>query len=332
MRHARTIRLVAAGFTLCRVLPLLADSGDRTICIGAASGNPGARATVPLTLDNGDGVAAFQLDIGFDTGLLSLAGVRLGPDAPASTGWTLDSQLLAPGLVRVLAYTFPPSGLTVGLKTLASVDFDVRSAVPLSGIPSPLANCVVGDAGGTGIPCAACLQPGVDGAAPRFAMSLVDDSFAFRPSRLVVEQGDWVLWKHAGTTRFHTTTSGVNCSGDGLWRGELQTGGQFGRLFVEPPGSALPYFSEPDCLIGMIGEVDVTGDILLTVADVSGAALLSWTGGSGSYRVALSDVPGFVGPSSTSFAPAGGDSGTSFTDSAPVGAGHAHFYLIVNKF
>ncbi|PYT15261.1 MAG: hypothetical protein DMF51_07050, partial [Acidobacteria bacterium] len=148
----------------------------------------------------------------------------------------------------------------------------------------------------------------------------------------VVEQGDWVLWKHAGTTRLHTTTSGVNCSADGLWRGELQPGGQFGRLFVEPPGRALPYFSEPDCLIGMTGEVDVTGDILLTVADVSGAALLSWTGGSGSYRVARSDVPGFVGPSSTSFAPAGGDSGSSFTDSAPVGAGHAHFYLIVNKF
>ncbi len=332
MKRAAWIFPIVVGITLCHAPGLVADPNGRSICIGAASGNPGARATVSLTLDNGDAVAAFQVDIAYDTGLLSLAGVRLGPDASASAGWTLDSQQIGPGQLRVFAYTFPPSGLTLGLKTLAFVDFDVKSALALSGIPLPLANCVLGDAGGTGIPCGACLQPGVDGAAPRFAISLVDDSFAFRPPRLVVEQGDWVLWRHVGSARFHTTTSGVNCSADGLWRGELQPGGQFGRLFVESPGSVMPYFSEPDCLAGMTGEVDVTGDIALRVDDVSGAALLNWTGGSGSYRVARSDVPDFVGPSNASFAPSGGDSGTSFIDPAPVGAGHAHFYLIVDKF
>src|SRR3989441_8777112 len=131
MRHARMFLVVLAGVALCRTPRLLADSNERSICIGAASGNPGARASVPVTLDNGDGVAAYQTDIGYDTGLLSLAGVRLGPDAPASAGWSLDSQLLAPGQVRMLAYTFPPSGLTPGLKTLALVDLDVKSPVAL---------------------------------------------------------------------------------------------------------------------------------------------------------------------------------------------------------
>ena len=324
--------VVLAGVALCRTPRLLADSNERSICIGAASGNPGARASVPVTLDNGDGVAAYQTDIGYDTGLLSLAGVRLGPDAPASAGWTLDSQQIGPGQVRVLAYTFPPTGLSPGLRTIAFVDFDVRSTLALSGIPFPLTNCILGDAGGTGIPCGACLQPGIDGAVPRFAISLVDDSFVFRPPRLVVEQGDWVLWRHVGSSRFHTTTSGSNCSADGLWRGELQPGGQFGRLVVEPAGRVLPYFSEPDCLIGMTGEVDVTDDIRLTIVGVSGAAALSWSGGSGPYRVERSDTPSFVGPSTTSFAPAGGDFGTSFADPAPVGAGQAHFYLIVGRF
>ena len=52
--------VVLAGVALCRTPRLLADSNERSICIGAASGNPGARASVPVTLDNGDGVAAYQ--------------------------------------------------------------------------------------------------------------------------------------------------------------------------------------------------------------------------------------------------------------------------------
>ena len=37
---------------------------------------------------------------------------------------------------------------------------------------------------------------GFDSAAPRFALSEVDDGFAFRPARLVIEQGD--MWRHVG--------------------------------------------------------------------------------------------------------------------------------------
>jgi plastocyanin len=332
MRRALLLSIVAVALCLCHAPRLAAQSSVRAICIGAASGNPGARVTVPVTLDNGASVAAFQVDIGYDTTLLSLADARLGPDAPASMGWTLESQLLAPGLVRVLAYSIPPAGLPQGLKTVAFVDLDVSSALPLSNIPFPLTNCVLGDASGAGIPCGSCLQPGIDGASPRFAVSLVDDSFSFHPPRLLVEPDDWVLWRNVGSTRFHTTTSGVNCTAGGLWRGELPPGGQFGRLFVEPPGQVLPYFSEPDCLAGMTGEVDMTARIELTLEDVSGAAVLSWTGGSGLYRIVRSDGPGLIGPSSVSFAPTGGDAGTTFTDAAPVGVGGAHFYLVVDKY
>src|SRR6267378_3643259 len=80
MRRARVFRVLVAGLLLGQSQALFADSSQREICIGALSGNPGGRATVPLTLDNGDGVAAFQIDFRFDTSLLSLVAVRPGPD------------------------------------------------------------------------------------------------------------------------------------------------------------------------------------------------------------------------------------------------------------
>ncbi len=329
-RRALTIGLLA--LSLPGGIGAPAAQSGREFCIGPAGGIPGSRVNVPVALDDGAGVAAFQVDIRYDTGLLSLVAARLGPDTSASAGWTLDSEPVGPGLVRVLAYTFPPLGLSAGRKNMAVLDFDVTSSMPISGVPFPLSNCVLGDVSGFSIPCGACLQPGVDGAAPRFAIVLVDDGLSFRPARAVVEQGDWVLWRHVGSSRFHTTTSGPGCSPDGVWRGELQPGGQFGRLFAEPPPRTLPYFSEPDCLAGMAGDVVVADEIQLEVDGASGGVSLAWTGGSGRYAVQRAETPAFVGPSTAIFTPDGGDAGTTFDDPAPVTAGRAHFYLVVNKF
>jgi len=331
---ARRGPLVVGFLTLCFTggIGAPAAQGTREICIGPAGGVPGSRVSVPVTLDDGAGVAAFQVDIRHDIDLLSLVGARSGPDTPASSGWTLESQTLEPGLIRVLAYTFPPLGLSPGRKNVAILDFDVRSPLPISGVPFPLSNCVLGDVDGSSIPCAACLQPGVDGAAPRFAVVLVDDGFSFRPARAVVEQGDWVLWRHVGSSLIHTTTSGTGCSPDGVWRGALEPGGQFGRRFAEPTPRTLPYFSEPDCFAGMTGDVVVTDDIHLEAVRAPGGVGLAWTGGSGLYAVRRSDSPAFVGPSVAVFTPDGGDAGTTFGDQAPVIAGQAHFYLVANKF
>lgn len=311
--------------------PVHAETVPRSVCIGAVSGSPGAPVTVPLTIDDGDGVAAFQVDVGFDPSLVAPAGARLGPDTPASAGWVIDSEPAGAGRVRVLAYSFPPTPLDPGLRRVALIDFFVQSSAPLVALPSPLSGCVLGDVNGTAIACAICAQPGVDGAAARFAISLVDDGFAFRPARLVVEPGDWALWRHVGSFRFHTATSGAGCVADGLWRGELQPGGEFARRFAEAPVRTLPYFSEPDCLAGMTGEVVVAGGIVLDLEAFAGGARLSWAGGSGLYAVVRADTPTFAGLPTTTFVPDGGDAGLTLIDPEPSAAGRAHFYLVTNK-
>src|SRR5262245_44405152 len=180
-----------------------ATADPRVICIGAVSGATGARVSAPLTIGDAAGVAAFQIDVHYDPGLLAPAGARLGADTAVAGGWLVDSQALSAGVARILGYRSPPAGLSPGVRTVAIVDFDVVSSQPIADLPFPLTSCVLGDAGGLSLPCAICAQPGVDGAVPRFAVSLLDDGFAFTPSRILIESGDWVLWKNQGTTRVH---------------------------------------------------------------------------------------------------------------------------------
>jgi plastocyanin len=295
-------------------------------------GSPGARVTAPLVILDGAGVAAFQVDVGYDQALLAYAGSRLGPDPAAMGGWIFDSQTLAPGMVRLLGYTFPPAGLGPGLKRLALLDFDVAAPEPIQGAPLPLSRCVLGDENAASIPCAVCARPGADAAAPRFVTSLLDDGFAFTPARLVIEPGDWVLWKHAGAFLTHTTTSGAGCLPDGRWRGPLPPGGWFEHRFLVPGGSVLPYFSEPDCGLGTTGQVEVTDEIRLMLSDVAEGTLLSWSGGLGSYRVHRSAAPSFVAPGTVITAPDGGENGRTFTDPEPPPAGQAFFYLVASSF
>lgn len=279
----------------------------------------------------GAGVAAFQVDARFDPSLLAWVGARLGPDTAATGGWILDSQTLDAGLVRVLGYTFPPAGLGSGLKRVALMDFDIVAPAAIQDVPLPLSRCVLGDVNAASIPCTACVQPGADAAAPRFALSEVDDGFVFRPARLVIEQGDWVLWRHVGSSRTHTTTSGAGCVMSGIWRGVLDPGGRFARRFFEPGGSLLPYFSEPDCAFGMTGEIEVTDAIRLDLSMDPGATLLTWEGGSGRYLVHRSNASSFVGPGTAAFTPDGGATGTTFTDPEQTPAGQALFYMVTNS-
>lgn len=308
----------------------LAQTSTRDLCVQPAGGPQGARIAVPISISEGGGVAAFQLDARFDTALLSLAGVRLGPDTAAAGGWILDHQVLEPGLVRILGYTFPSAGMTPGFKHVALMDFDVVAQEPIDGVPFPLSRCVLGDVGGGPIACGICVQPGVDGADPRFAISEVDDGFTFRPARITIEQGDWVLWRHIGLSRTHTSSSGAGCVTNGIWRGSLAPGGQFARRFLEPGGSLRPYFSEPDCAFGMTGEITVSDTIQLSLSEDLGDALLTWGGGIGRYLVHRSDAPAFVMHGTTSLTPDGGTAGTMFTDSGQPPLGQSLFYLVTN--
>ncbi|MBI4168928.1 MAG: hypothetical protein HY510_03225 [Acidobacteria bacterium] len=137
---------------------------------------------------------------------------------------------------------------------------------------------------------------------------------------------------------YHTTMHGVKnalggCDPLGLWGAVLLPPGfvQFTRRFLEPP-QALPYCCEPHTYLNMLGEVVVTVPISLTASESSGVLTLDWSGGNGLYVVFRSDNPRFVGPSTTTFAPDGGDIGTSSRDFTPPDPGRALFYLVMNKF
>ncbi len=339
MRHRLSLSILLAPILLVPVAatPALA-AGPHEICIALAGGAAGARVGLPIVLDDGGGVAGLQVDVRYDPSLLAPAGVRLGADTLAAGSWTADSQARSPGLLTVIAYSNPPAALAAGYRQVVVALFDVLAASPIKSIPLPLGTCVLGDTNGLGLPCVVCVQPGVDAAAPRFGISLVDDGLLYTPAHIVVETGDWVLWENVGSFLFHTTTSGIrdagtrSCTADGVWRGELHPGQQFARRFPEPPSSLLPYFCEPDCSIGQTGDVLVTDPIVLTAGDASGTSRLTWRGGSGLYVVSRSDTPAFVGPATRAFAPDGGDAGTSLFEPTLPAPGTALFYLVNNKF
>lgn len=175
------------------------------------------------------------------------------------------------------------------------------------------------------------VEPGVDIAAPRVAISQVADSFTFQPAALVVEQGDWVRWNHVGASFTHTTTSGSPCVSSGIWNSTLSPGGQFTRQFLETP-QALPYYCTPHCSFGMTGQVTVTSRILVQAADNAGQLQLTWSGGGGSYRVFRSNVPAFTGAGTVVLAPDAGDAGMTFTDATQPNVGAVAYYLVMNKF
>lgn len=175
------------------------------------------------------------------------------------------------------------------------------------------------------------VEPGVDIASPRVAISTVGNTLAFSPANLVVEQGDYVRWIHTGTSVTHTTTSGVACTGNGIWNGGLGPGAQFTRRFADSPGD-YPYFCIPHCGLGMIGSVWVTTLISLKAEEIAGLFTLSWTGGGGSYRVFRSADPRFPAASTQVNPPQGGDVGTSFVDPEQPALDRSFFYLVMNRF
>jgi len=179
------------------------------------------------------------------------------------------------------------------------------------------------------------VEPGVDIAAPRVAISTVGSALTFNPSRLVIEQQDHVRWMPTAAS-VHTTTSGANCTANGLWNASLGTVGvNFTRQFVEPP-QTFPYFCSPHCLsFNMVGQVVVTTLIDMRTTDTVGMTNLSWTGGGGSYQVFRSDTPAFItGPGTLKLPPNGGSAGTTFTDTSATqpDSGRAFFYLVMNLF
>jgi plastocyanin len=201
----------------------------------------------------------------------------------------------------------------------------ILRAVTFVTISGCLLLATVGDGG--------AVEPGVDIAAPRVAITTANGStLRFVPSVVVLEQGDYVRWNW-GSLGTHTTTSGSPCVADLLWNASLSsTSTQFTRQFLEAPGNR-PFFCMPHCGLGMTGVVAVTSVIQVATTDSAGSALLTWSGGGGSYRVFRSDSPLF-GAGTTVVTPGTGTTQTSLLDTTGVqpAVDKAIFYLVMNQF
>jgi len=176
------------------------------------------------------------------------------------------------------------------------------------------------------------VEPGIDIAVPRVAISNTADNFFFSPAFLVVEQGDYVRWRFIGTTYIHTTTSGPPCVSNTLWSAALSaTSPSFTLQFSGTTGT-IPYFCVYHCSIyGMKGQVTVTTKIDVTASETAGTLTLTWTGGGGLYRVFRSDTPAFTGTGTVILTP-GGITQMSISDTAQPPSGSAAFYLVMNQF
>src|SRR5574341_1169555 len=132
--------------------------GARQICLGTVSGAPGMLVSVPLTVNDGEGVAAFQVDVRYDSRRVQAERARLGADTPAAGGWSVDSQILEEGRLRVVGFSNPPVGLARGFKQVALLEFDVPPDREAREVPLPLEKCILGDVNGIAIPCGICPQ------------------------------------------------------------------------------------------------------------------------------------------------------------------------------
>ena len=183
---------------------------------------------------------------------------------------------------------------------------------------------------------ALAVDPGVDIAAPRVAISTVDAAtIQFHPASLVIEQNDHVLWRWTGGLHNTTSQGAALCTASGLWNSALTSAvTSFQRRFTEPP-STINFFCQPHCGIGMRGSILITTPIAVTATPGALNALqLAWTGGGGLYRIYRSTSPLFTGGTTTVLTGANGLNAAAFSDSTggTPAVGTAQFYLVMNHF
>ena len=78
----------------------------------------------------------------------------------------------------------------------------------------------------------------------------------FTPSSLDVRRGDTIIWTRTGGN--HTVTSGDDCIADGLFDAPLDNSDPvFTWVVPSDAPASIPYFCEPHCSFGMVGDINV---------------------------------------------------------------------------
>ena len=84
---------------------------------------------------------------------------------------------------------------------------------------------------------------------PAATVEVTVQDFSFTPAIVTINAGDTVTWRVVNGN--HTSTSGTNCTQDGLWNSGLMGAGQtFQRVFTT--GGTFPYFCIPHCFTGTV--------------------------------------------------------------------------------
>lgn len=88
-------------------------------------------------------------------------------------------------------------------------------------------------------------------------------NFAFTPKNVTINAGDTVKWTN-NESALHTTTSGTNCTPNGIWdSGQMGNGTSFQETF-DTPGT-YPYYCTFHCFSGMVGTVTVNASSTIPV-------------------------------------------------------------------
>ncbi|MBD3334650.1 MAG: hypothetical protein GF355_03960 [Candidatus Eisenbacteria bacterium] len=80
-------------------------------------------------------------------------------------------------------------------------------------------------------------------------------NFSFEPQDLVITAADSVRWVWVEGT--HTTTSGVDCTPDGLWDAPIDSDNQEFVFDFTGMSGTFEYFCIPHCTIDMVGTIQV---------------------------------------------------------------------------
>lgn len=95
------------------------------------------------------------------------------------------------------------------------------------------------------------------------SVNIVD--FAFSPADITISEGTTVMWSN-GSASVHTSTSGTDCSNDGIWdSGNISPSETYTMTFDSDSEGFYPYFCIPHCATGMTGSITVESS---TSADV----------------------------------------------------------------
>lgn len=109
-------RSAAPTLLLCLVVALLDPASGQALpalSVGAASGLPGTTVDVPIEFVNDSDIVALQFDVLFDPAEATAGVPAIGPDV--LTGHDIDSNLVAPGQLRIIIYSTNSDVLASGV-------------------------------------------------------------------------------------------------------------------------------------------------------------------------------------------------------------------------